>query len=305
MKSFGCAKNYNPPVFLVGFQRGGTNILLNILLSHPKLVAVRGEFHELFLGTHISNPFEKAHRIILTRFLSFSYGKDFYSLRLEKEPAPFSVMVSNYIKKIMQIEPLKAKTEAQNKYIDHSIMYTKKEILSGYPVCKLMHGHAYLTRNLRNIFPNSRFAALVRDGFALCEGQKRRNIPIEKAAHRYNDVCTKMREDEDRYTNYKIFKFEDLICNTIKSAKDIYFFLGLERKSLDRFRLQSKHVSTPDNSLPDEVREDREVIWYDRRAVNRHFVVDVNKYQTSNLNAKDISTIKRIAGNNLRYFGYL
>ena len=35
---------------MVGFARGGTNLVLNLLRSHPDLASPRGETHEVFRG---------------------------------------------------------------------------------------------------------------------------------------------------------------------------------------------------------------------------------------------------------------
>ena len=38
------------PIFIVAFARGGSNILLNLLRSHPEVCSPRGETHEVFRG---------------------------------------------------------------------------------------------------------------------------------------------------------------------------------------------------------------------------------------------------------------
>ena len=38
------------PIFIVGFARGGSAIMLNILRSHPRVCSPCGETHEVFLG---------------------------------------------------------------------------------------------------------------------------------------------------------------------------------------------------------------------------------------------------------------
>jgi hypothetical protein len=38
------------PVFVCGFERGGTNILMNLLLSHPSLCKPTGETAQVFRG---------------------------------------------------------------------------------------------------------------------------------------------------------------------------------------------------------------------------------------------------------------
>jgi len=46
------------PIFIVGFQRGGTGILMNLLLSHPNVCTPRGETHQVFRGARNLLPVE-------------------------------------------------------------------------------------------------------------------------------------------------------------------------------------------------------------------------------------------------------
>ena len=38
------------PIFIIGFARGGTNIILNLLRSHPDVCSPRGETDQVFRG---------------------------------------------------------------------------------------------------------------------------------------------------------------------------------------------------------------------------------------------------------------
>ena len=48
------------PIFVTGFSRGGTTILMNLLASHPDVCTV-GEIHQIFKG---SNVLDSAWEII-------------------------------------------------------------------------------------------------------------------------------------------------------------------------------------------------------------------------------------------------
>ena len=46
------------PIFINGFQRGGTNILVNLIASSHEVALLGGETHEVFYGRD-SQPFLK------------------------------------------------------------------------------------------------------------------------------------------------------------------------------------------------------------------------------------------------------
>jgi hypothetical protein len=82
----------------------------------------------------------------------------------------------------------------------------------------------------------------MRNGLALCESYLRRNIsrtPIE-AARIYNYITTRIIEYSQKYSNFHIIKFEDVLTNPNKTAEQVYSLAALDSAKVDKIRLKDK-----------------------------------------------------------------
>jgi len=183
------------PIFILGFQRGGTGILQNILLSHPNICKTRGELHELFHGRRKTKNKIKwlsfTTAIQITKYLPIMFIEmsDIFSITKFHKRKPLKKISKKIIDRVLYFEKMKAIHTNENLYKHEYIKYTNKEISSSRLLVKNLNGLIFLTENLYDLYPDAFFIGFVRNGFAVCEGHKRRGFDIEDSAMLYEKCC--------------------------------------------------------------------------------------------------------------------
>ena len=298
------------PIFILGFQYGGSNILLNLLRSHPKVCSPRGEIQEVFKGKGFPRPKESIP-VMFSKLWGYlpiflSQKQDIFSLDLWEKRHKFSENTIERVDKILFNEKFKAREPSQNKYKSQEIEYTMDEIIDSRLLCKILNGNIFLTDMLYNMYPDAVFIALVRNGFALCEGNLRRGHDVRTISQFYEKGCQKMISDEIRITNYHIIKFEDILDRPIESMKKIYDFAALDMNEVKKVRLETKKMVTNDGKHEHIHGVNRkQVIWYDLESFYLHLQKDVTTNQIKRLTEDQKELIKQNAFNSLKYFDYI
>jgi len=280
------------PIFIIGFTRGGTNILLNLLLSHPKICTVRGELQELFLGKHISAWFERKVRRWKYHQIKQREDYDPFTPRRSKPITGLSKSTKHYLQKIIRNEPIKARSVAQNLYITRTTQYSEKQIRAARPLCKLVDGNAFLVRELSNIFPGAHFIALVRNRKPVLEGKIRRGQKLENAASQHNTILQRLEADSNEISTYKLITFEELVEEPAALANHLYNWIGLD-PDVQEFRLQIKgRTDTHGNYVKPNI--DRQLSWYKPHELKDALDPNVDRGQMLQLSQDQISQIDSI-----------
>jgi len=295
------------PIFINGFTRGGSNILVNLLLSHPRVCFPTGELGKVFRGRARIEPWWRTieKRVAYDWPLSIAVGQSLFSTDdLRPRPALPSWM-HRYIDRVLYREKLRARHERHNLYKAQGVPYTAEEVVHARLLCKNLNGLVLLTPILAEMYPDATFFGLVRNGLALCEGHIRRGMKAEEFARRFNRLARAMIEDSRTMPHYHVVRFENMIADPIATMKSLYRDAGLDFAELSQVRLQIKAVVTREGDHHPVGGADRQVVWYDRDAVPSHFTSDIDAVQIARLAPRDRDAFMRIAGETMAALGYV
>ncbi len=298
------------PIFIVAFAYGGSNILLNLLRTHPDVVSPRGELNEVFKG-RIEEPWPTRLAKQL-RYLPCALieRRDIFSFNNWEPRAPFRPVTRNLVDRILYQERFRAQHESQNLWKHEGVKYTREEIASGRLLCKNLDGLILLSRELQGMYPDATFIGLVRNGFAVCEGHMRRGHSLETIAQRYEQGCQQMLADARDLPRYHIVRYEDLVARPQEMLREVYRMADLDIGQIQKVRLQTKRVMRADGThalARDAKAQDarfKEVVWYGLDEFGKHFKNDANANQIKRLTDEQRATILRMAGKSLQHFRY-
>jgi len=299
------------PIFIVGFDHGGTNILLNLLRSHPGVCSPRGELTEVFQGKGRPLNLREPLPEYLLKWWQYNLPVLFwqremvFSKKLWKTRRPFIPQTVAHIDQVLYYDKLLARGENQNRYKAENVEYTLDEIRSSRLLSKNVAGLIFLTDELIKMYPDAVFIAIVRNGLALSEGHIRRGVNPRTVAQRYHLGCKKMLKDSQNHPNYHIIKFEDVLEYPCESLHKIYHYADLDLSDVSKIRLESKRVIGEDGKhhLVHRAKE-KTMIWYEVDSFANHFMNGVNENQIARLTVEQKEIVLNIAGETLREFGY-
>lgn len=295
------------PIFIIAFARGGSNILLNLLRSHPQVCSPRGETHEVFKGKGSWEPYQvrlvKALNYLPIRLMQ---KEDIFSIKHWGKRKIVSKTIQSLIDRLLFYEKMKALDRSQNYYKTEGVRYNRREIKESRLLCKNLDGLIFLTDMFYEMYPDATFIALVRNGFAVCEGHKRRGDDIAEIARNYESGCSKMIQDQKRIPNYHIMRYEDIIEKPLESLNEIYSCAGLDVSLVRKIRLETKPVIRSDGHHGFIHGTNRkELVWYDADEFHRHFINDANSNQIERLSEEEKQTIVKFARESLSHFSYI
>jgi hypothetical protein len=288
------------PIFIHGFQRGGTTILQNLLDAHPAVGLAEAEIHEIFYGRH-SEPVHKWFARL--RYLPIRVGtlQPVFSHKHTTLRPPVAQFWWPYIDRLFY----RSMSEAYDK-LPAEARADKRPLDELRLMAKGVNATAFTTDLLYAMYPDSTHIALVRDGLALSDGFIRRGWPAEKIAGLYNAICQKMLSDAATYPRYSIVKFEELVGNPQAVTQKVFEQCELDLSAVKHFRLQSK--ASMDKDGVRRMTLDAEKLAAVPVEFNRLDEVlrkDVNANQIKNLSAQDKDTVLQIARGALQQLGYL
>ena len=294
------------PIFIVAFAYGGSNILLNLLRSHPEVCSPRGETNEVFTGKIDEPPGTRWAKRLRYLPCVLLEGKNIFSWRDWQLRAPFKPLTQRTVDRILFDEKLRARDESQNQYKYEKVEYTEEEIKASRLLCKNLDGLIFLTPEFARMYPDATFIALVRNGLAVCEGHIRRGHRAEDIAQNYEKACQLMIQHSRMTPNYRLLRYEDLIASPLEMLKKIYEWAGLDIRLLKKIRLQAKRVVGKDGSHQVIMNRDfKDVIWYDPADFGKHFRKDANENQIKRLTQEQKDLILKFSERSVRHFGYL
>ena len=298
------------PIIVNGFGRGGTNILMNLLLSHPDTAMPTGELHKVFRGGAMG---EKAARGVFKRIFYNLPIKLMYRHDLFRHPMKIDVFIEpdfsntkffKYIDWILYREKQKALHESHNLWKDPTTHYTREDLARARLTVKAHNNLIYLNDIFRSIYKDVRFVAVIRNGFALCEGYMRRGKSVEAAANLYNKIGDQIAQNLSN-PDYMCIKFEDIITSPLKAVQKIYSHCGLDPEKCKYFRFQHKSTISKNGKPVLEGNYDRQLVWYAPEDINHHFNTDVNQNQIARLSEIDKRYLENTIKSTMQKFNYL
>ena len=294
------------PVFILGFSRGGTNILLNFLLSHPDLCGPGGEFHQVLrrkLGDDWLTFTRKSLEYLSVWLME---RQDVLSARNWQRRTQLTFYTQRQIDRALYFGKIKARKPGQNLFKSEGVPYAEAEIKQSRLLCKVPDGNILLSEELLRIYPDATFIGLVRNGFAVAEGHIRRGAEVEQIAEKYDKGCQWMIENSRTIPNFHLLRYEDCVAEPVNTLFSALELIGADSAVIKKVRLETKQVinKTGEHEYVRSA-DGKKVIWYAPDEIAKHFRKDANENQIARLTSEQKKIILRIAKRSLKYFNYI
>src|SRR5690606_10835715 len=195
-------------------------------------------------------------------------GRDVFSTDVWKQRPSLSEFSKNKIDRILFEDKLKAREISQNKFKYSNELYSDEDIVNSRLLTKNLNGLIFLSQELKTMYPDAIFFALMRNGYAVCEGILRRKKnknqkQLLTIAENYNKACQQIITDSKEIPDFNIYRYEDLVVNPLESIKKIYEQGGLDFSKLKRMRFESKRImSNNGNYNVINNGKDKDLVWY-------------------------------------------
>lgn len=293
------------PIFINAFARGGSNIIMNLLLSHPNVCLSDGETHKVFKGTKWNSFLRKTQKLLfydsVIRLIS---QQNYFSPKLLEERKQLPAFLTSYVDKILYKGRFRACRETHNKFKFKNIPYKKDELARCRLLTKALNGLVFTMPMFYDLYPDATFFGLIRNGLAICEGYIRRGGNAHRSAEIYASVVNKMLNLAENIPTYHIVYYEDMVADPLTFTKKLYKLANLNLSDLSKIRLQSKPIMDKDGQHQLKIGADRQVFWYKPAELNKHVRPDLNDNQIKLLSKKDKETFLSIAGPTMEKIGY-
>ena len=274
-------------IVINAFSRGGSNLLWNVMQSHPQVCAPKLETNKL-MSRH------------------FFHWAPFVPKLLRHDPyASLSLPLGWYVRRGFNQWKTKNYEHPNSGEKFDGVDYTKNEVEESILCLKGNDADIGYSNFFRSIYDDVRFLCLVRNGHALCDGWIRRGLTADEAGYQYQKVTSSMLQLCDEFEGSMIIKFEDLVQNPFTIAEKAYSFCGLDPERLSKLRLKSKRVITADGRHETRFGEQKKKYWFDSQEIKLALDNQINERQSARLNERDRKIFDSYAHENMRQLGHL
>lgn len=275
-------------IVLNGLARGGTNITWNILQSHPNVVSPIHETNEI-IGT-------RSHLTLLKPLLT------------QNPFPPLSSLITRYVRHRFAKYKLKNLQIEDNRYKTEDLPYSQQEILQATlcikGICSANNWDLHYSNLLSQSFSKIFFISLVRNGYAICEGWKRRGVPPKKAGKLYARFVEQIVNDQAKFPQYKIVKFEDVLQSPFDMAETLFQFIQESPATLPKLRIKVKNTVNLKQKHETHYGELNRKYWFSRDTIGEIIKYDINRLQANGLSAQERALFRQEAREALAYFSY-
>jgi len=288
------------PIFINGFQRGGTNMFVNLIASHPHISTVGMEMHEVFYGIGHKPMSKLFNRFINLPLLLFS--NNFYKISNLDPRETLPSLMTKYADLQLYMNKMLA---SENYRKANGQRYSLREVHATRIVVKNVNGAVLISNHLEKIYPDAVFISIVRNGFALCEGFVRRGWDVHEFGKLYKTVSENILSVSKDNPKHLVVKFEDLLADPEAMLDSIYKHVYLSPNLLTHFRMHDKAVMTKNGNREYVVGgKDRQEIWLPYSELVSYFRKDVNDNQINHLAEEDKHKFLSVAENVMNIWGY-
>ena len=286
-----------------GFKYGGTNLIMNLLASHPDVCWLSGETQQVFNG--------KRHRkdkwIRRSFYLPVRMSSGGHVLHMTRDidtSRRLSRFIMPYVDLLFYLDKI---TTRNNEYKYENVRYSWEEIRKCRFLAKNVNGLVLASDSFSEMYSDAVFIALVRNGLALCEGYVRRGWSAEDTGRMYETVCQNMLQDSRNIPNYHIVRFEEMVSDPLNFMNKIYSFAGLDGSKVEKVRLQAKRSMNKDGtrSYTFGGSTDRETHWFSLEELGSNVRNDVNSNQIERLSTENKDLFLKQAHNSMKLMSYL
>jgi hypothetical protein len=284
-------------LFLVsGFSRGGTNILWNLICSHPGVLTTGIELNEIY-GPSRTN-------------ISMFWKSMIESVAIPSLPVP-KFIADFSERRIISIAEQHA-ISSWGRWKSPEERYSNDEV-EKLPICTksvnswardslfaLMKRNFALKYNslLFRSFGSVRTVYLIRDSESQCNGWMRRGCNPYEAGKWYRKIVDNMLKDHAKRPNDVLFiKFHDLLFDTLPTVTKVYEFLGLDKQELSNYHLKLKKVLKEDGVHEVLSGKEGDMIWISKEDLGAFLDTGVDARQREDLSIEAKKEFKRGLGN--------
>lgn len=291
------------PIFINGFQRGGTNILMRLISSHPQVRLLGAEIHEIFYGRE-TQPMQKwLRRLTYSPVLLATGQHTFWPYRFYAR-RPLPALVRHYVDLLFYLHKQAAPNPHFSENGNSGPAWSERG--DARMACKCVNGVVLATPLFAQIYPDATFVALVRNGLAVCEGFVRRGWEARRFGRMYQTICTRMMADANQLDAYHIVHFEELVADPASTVSKIYNLAGLDITMTEKFKLQAKKSMDQNGQRAYTFgSHEKAVEWYQLDELGHYLRQDVNDNQISRLSPADKSAFLEEAQAAMCALGYL
>lgn len=275
-------------VVINALSRGGSNILWNILQSHPLLCSPIRETGELItqnvvpLLWHL--PADKAKQIATWR--------------------PIGIVASPYIRRALHQWKLRNFQSPHNGTKYEGVPYTREEVERSILCFKSVDSDIDLNGLLESLYQDVSYVALVRNGYAVCNGWMRRGMSAKSAGKRYASLIRKMLEKQNASNKFVLVKFEEMMHDPFGIARRLFKALDLEPTELPKIRLKAKRVLSNTGEHQTRFGEEGQKYWFGPNEISEILDTDIDRVQKENLDTTSRRAFEEHAKAVLETLGY-
>ena len=219
----------NRAVVINALSRGGSNILWNILQSHPLLCSPIRETGALFTEENV---------LPLVRYLPAARAKRMATWRIAR------MLAGPYIRRSLHRWKLRNYQSPNNRTKYEGIPYTLEEVKNSILCFKGVDSDIDLNGLLRSLYEDITYIGLVRNGYAVCNGWMRRGLSAKAAGRKYSSLVRRILDQQNSSERSILIKFEEMIRDPFGVARQVFHALEIEPADIPKIRLKAKGVLT-------------------------------------------------------------
>jgi len=259
----------NKVIVVNGLTRSGTNIFWNLIQSHPQVCSPIKETGKLLYNNKLG---KLAWRMIgmYPEFFTPVHGK-----------------ITKYMDNVFYENKLSNQQHEDYSYKSFNEKYTPDEIKDSVLCLKSVDHDIRLSWYFEKMYHEPYFVGVVRNGYAFCNGWVRRGRSPKVAGSAYRQFVGRILEDQKKYKNYLLVRFEDALSKPFETSSSIFQFANLEPTKISNLRLKSKAVLSKNGEHKPKHGKLNSIHWYDQKSITELLDPKVNQVQADSLSKTD------------------
>ncbi len=281
-------------VLVSGFSRGGTNVVWNLICSHPAILSTGVELNEI-MGRATSIPMRSKIWVELFAISRFSAPKNAVAFLCDRIISTAERYAREGWGRWKSLETLYSDTEVR------SLPICTKSVSSWSPgpLFSLLQRNCPLKYNplLLKGFGGVKTIYVLRDGEALCNGWMRRGCTPENAGYWYARIVRKMIADyKHRPDDVCFVHFKDVLKDPMEVGQRLRSFVELPLVKLANYHLKAKPVLRENGARETQRGAAQEMIWIPASELTEFIVPGVDDIQSAMLSSTQREDFVRASG---------
>jgi len=287
------------PIFIEALAGSGSNLLWNILQSHPGVCSPVWETHELFQRG-------LAGKLDGALFTLFGARPGYMARPDPAGRAPLPRAAAAHLDLCLFRGKLRTLCQEDNVYRAPGQRYSPGQVRAARLAAKNLDGLVQAAPALARVFPDACFVGILRNGLALCESALRRGTATSAHAfaRRYVTLTRRMQQSSRDLPRHTLVRFEELLAQPRRFAARVYRAAGLDLSPDQPVRLKARtHYTAPGVRGSSGTEGEKE--WMSLSALPRFLQPDVDRLQAAQLSPGDRDAFLAVAGELMEELGYL